>query len=767
MSNNLEQMPRNYSQEVEWAINSYLEGAPNIAHAFQKDGIQNAVGARRNKSWNGWKCCIDYKKTDKGKFLIIEDFGTTGLIGSNFSVSEIEQMSEKKIPSNQRLARFTSMHNSGDNELGAGTYGVGKIMYSAVSKSITYYFDSRTIEGNYIANENLKGNVHIKAYENNEAKSFIYEKTGLTSKKDFGTRIIIVNPKQCIIDSIESGEMQAYICDTWWPALEQMKEETGIYVNGVKIVYADNKQYEHKQIDDKPQLYQNDKNYRIKHFGFFITANQFDKSGFYYYRKGMKIGEIEITDMPKSLTNRYWGYIEVDNQWELELAEIENAIHYGVKKTKKRTGTYQNLKNYVQGKTRACLIEWGYVKTQESENHKLNEIMLNTAKELQELFSQEGFEALGKGPKKSDFDVRWQDIAYPRIKTETVETDEVIHYGFRIKNEYAVDKKFKICLLIKSMVTQVEYNIFDKEVEIKSGQVYESKDEQKISSIVAKKYEENRIVLLVKPSNSGKEKRKELPFWYEIDRPNNTRSNYVDITLHSCDMPNPTSRRADFGDAIKNIIYRVENKRNSSLKFKVNISIHNIDDSEHQKLLNIQSIEGVAKPFETVYLDKIDKIVFLEDVYNKWMIKGKLELRARVIAAEDSNELEKGDKIGSYNFKIYLNCDEKNGAEDAFEPKTIIASEDKHRSWFENLGNNRYIYINSGHEAYKRIRDDEVRQKEYIHEEMLKQYVMLYLSDARYEKFFGPSEDIDNMTPLDITKKVMDRIEMVYAASLI
>ena len=767
MPNNLEQMPRNYLQEVKWTISTYLAAAPNLAHAFQKDGIQNAVGARLNKSWNGWKCCVDYKKTDKGKFLIIEDFGTTGLIGSNFSVSEIEQMSETEISSKQRLARFTSMHNSGGNELGAGTYGVGKIMYSAVSELSTYYFDSKTIEGNYIANENQKGSVHTKAYENNEAARFIYEKTGLIPKKEFGTRIIIVKPKQDVIDSIESGEMQSYICDTWWPILEQMKEDNGIYINGVQLVYTDNNQYDHQQVDDKPQLYQNDKNYRVKHFGFFIVANELDKPGFYYYRKGMKIGEIEIIDLPKSLINRYWGYIEVDDAWELELANIEDVIHYGVQKQKKRTGTYQNLKNYVQGKSKACLIEWGYVKTQNNEDRKLNEIMLNTAKELQELFSQEGFEDLGKGPKKSDFDVRWQNIVYPRTKTETVETDEVIQYGFRIKNEYAVDKKFKICLLIKSMATQAEYNIFREEIEIKSGQIYEKKEKQKISSIVAGEYAENHIILLVKPSNSGKEKRKELPFWYAINRPDNSRNNYVDITLHSCEMPHSVSRRVNFGDTINNIIYRVENKRNSRLKFKVNISIHNFDDPAHQKLLDVHSIEGVAEPFETVYLDKIGEIMFLEDVYTQWIIKGRLELRARAIAAEDSNELEKGDKIGSYNFKIYLNCDEKNGAEDAFEPKTIVALDDKHRSWFENLGNNRYIYINSGHTAYKRICDDEVRQKEYIREEMLKQYVMLYLSDARYEKFFGASDNIDNMTPMEITKKVMDRIETVYAASLI
>ena len=79
------------------------------------------------------------------------------------------------------------------------------------------------------------------------------------------------------------------------------------------------------------------------------------------------------------------------------------------------------------------------------------------------------------------------------------------------------------------------------------------------------------------------------------------------------------------------------------------------------KIVDIDSLSGVVQPYEQSITEPIKDIFFDQKVYEQYLTSGLLELRARLIAVEDSGEIEKGDKITSYKYKIYLNCDEKMG----------------------------------------------------------------------------------------------------------
>ena len=81
-----------------------------------------------------------------------------------------------------------------------------------------------------------------------------------------------------------------------------------------------------------------DSGYRVKYFGFCIGKNSDNLlKGVSYYRRGMRIGNVDVNVIPKKIEENCWGYIEVDKEWETKLAEIEDVIHYGVKKGKKNT----------------------------------------------------------------------------------------------------------------------------------------------------------------------------------------------------------------------------------------------------------------------------------------------------------------------------------------------------------------------------------------------------------------------------------------------
>ena len=65
----------------------------------------------------------------------MEDCGTLGLIGQNIPAEEVsEKMARgEQLSSDERLARFSSMFNSGNNTTGSGLFGAGKSVYSVAS----------------------------------------------------------------------------------------------------------------------------------------------------------------------------------------------------------------------------------------------------------------------------------------------------------------------------------------------------------------------------------------------------------------------------------------------------------------------------------------------------------------------------------------------------------------------------------------------------------------------------------------------------------
>ena len=173
----------------------------------------------------------------------------------------------------------------------------------------------------------------------------------------------------------------------------------------------------------------------------------------------------------------------------------------------------------------------------------------------------------------------------------------------------------------------------------------------------------------------------------------------------------------------------------------------------------------MVKPFEDVITPHIDEIVFEKSVYEQYLTEGILELRARLIANEDDEQYEKGDKITFYNYKIFLNSDEKNGKNDAFNVQSIEDPENYKRSWC-TPGNGRTIFLNVGHAAYLNVQDYPEIQHEYLREQMMKQYVLLYLSEGKYDMFNQNGKNFADLEPQEAADQVLEKIESIYSQSL-
>ena len=702
-----------------------------------------------------------------GKYVVVEDSGTVGLTGSNTPAEEINEMMARgeKLSADERLSRFTSMFNSGGNTTGGGLFGAGKSVYSVASEIYTYYFDSLREDRKYVANLNKSGQVESVAFEGDKAKKFILEKTGLSEKKTVGTRVIIENPKQELVDAIVSKEIIPLIQESWWLIIQRLPEGSAISVNGDPVcVPANIKNGKNNFELQNPETYT--AGHKVKHFGLYVFENGDNCwTGISYYRKGMKIGEIDIKEIPKKVEGKFWGYIEVDEQWEDDLADIEDKVHFGVSKGKKNTVTYQHLKNYCNYKFKANMVEWGYIKDKENEDKKLKDELKQIAEDIQDLFDKLGFEDLGKGPQKADFDVRWQDITYPVEGTERVTTGDEIKFAVRIKSSYATDKMFEYKLSVVNHQTgEVISQIANDKVKVQSNTFKKIDFVHRITKENSAQFVENRIILSVKSVGSGKEKKKDFSYFYDTERPDNSRD-AVNLYLHECIMPKENSRRVNFGEALKNVAYKIENKRNNKLNYRLNVSVHNASDPSCPKIVDIASIVGEVAAFEETVTEPIDEIVFDQETYEQFLSAGELQLRARLIANEEDPQYEKGDKITVYHFKLFLNMDEKNGKNDSFDVESVDAPENYKRSWY-TAGNARKITLNVGHVAYLSVSDNPDVQHEYIREQMLKQYVLLYLAEGKYDMFGEEGKAFADLEPQEAADQVIQKIESVYYESL-
>jgi len=71
-----------------------------------------------------------------------------------------------------------------------------------------------------------------------------------------------------------------------------------------------------------------------------------------------------------------------------------------------------------------------------------------------------------------------------------------------------------------------------------------------------------------------------------------------------------------------------------------------------------------------------------------------------------------------------------------------------------------------GHVAYLNVQDYPEIQHEYLREQMLKQYVLLYLAEGKYDMFGGQGKDFSALEPQEAADQVIEKIESVYAKSL-
>lgn len=770
----------NYGKHVEWVVRTYEE-AKGLVHGFQKDAIQNAIGARKQtKSYAGWKCVIDIKETDKGTFLIVEDFGTVGLTGKNYTIEDLDQMTENsgyRIPSDQRLARISVDNSSGGDATSAGLYGVGKTLYVAASKITKNYFESVTENEGYRCNVNDNNKMFRKALEEDEGRNFIKEATGLEPIDHVGTRFIVVEPKEEIVEAIR-GAQQEMLHDaeeTWWRSIVKMSNpEDGIFIGGVRAEVPECYRFnEDKSLCDKETLYikeptEVEEGYRFTKFGFFIKEEiPEDLQGFYFYRRGMKIGKIDISKWDILIKKPYFGFIELDDRWEEELAETENATHYDVMANSKRRNCYQLLKATVLNKIQDFLEEFGYLSIKENNEKYLAQLAEDIKQDISDLLSENGFESVGTGNRKQRIEVSFDGVRYPHegnpLYERSIYQSEKISGSYIIKNNTLRKIDLKVSLYTTRSNGAKISDLEEFEVSVGSKEQKECNfaliaDD---SNSAFNECNNLKISVALKDDNS-KPVVKKLVYYYGTETIIKAEEDF-EFNIASYRYPNEPEkgRRVDTNESITGLSYTMVNRLHRPVKARLKVMTQDVKNNNELIETVMDQCFTLPPDGNELVTDPID-IVFSEATYFPKLRKGVINIRARLGLMEDliEKELDTGTILGKYEFKVFFNKPEKAGPE--INLRYEGNSNDYRRYWFDSKDRNGVV-INTEHPEFKACGESAIEQEKYITRVYLRACISLYASKGMLDgNLLNGSTNANNMNNFEYFDALEQKIEEIW-----
>ena len=324
-----------------------------VSHGLQKDAIQNAVDARIGRKIVN--ISFELIENSKGRFFIITDSNTTGLTGPIiYDVNDYE----KELPSDYHWARFESFAFTKNDPNAIGARGQGKFIFLRSSKKYTMYYDTLRDDelyrlGGTMATHTgcpILPNNDIPQWENKIGADELKSVTGLDPLENIGTRIIIVDPIDELIEQLQTGEFTQAIQETWARSIEKRVAKITISNGGKTSIVElphlyplNTKDSENckvwilgKDFNKSEISISSGKSFKIKHFHVVYYKNidiPEELQGVSIQHNGMKITSLEMMTAPPKIREKITGYIEFDIPLDQTLRKGENQYpnHYNLK----------------------------------------------------------------------------------------------------------------------------------------------------------------------------------------------------------------------------------------------------------------------------------------------------------------------------------------------------------------------------------------------------------------------------------------------------
>jgi len=484
----------NWPNEVARIVDEYRQHS-GLAHGVQKDAIQNSWDAKTDKKkGTGWSTVFELIKGKDADFFVFSDTATTGLTGRVLKAEEMDH----DLPEEERWGRFESLAftKSPEHET-LGSRGQGKFIFVGASKRYTILYDTLRKGGSYRLGARWVEPTQSPVYswENEEAKQKLSEITGgiLEPLSKVGTRVIIVDPVDELVNATKNGALLRFIGETWWEILEKYQATIVLRVDGQEIAATKPKEFELPEKDSKDyavRLRENEKQKRGS-FSFFVKKLHIvssrkkpvpeDIRGVSIQRGGMKICIVSHRYLPQNIAESIYGYVTFDEDTEKELRLLEDPEHYSFDFSR---GAGRAVKEYVLEELERFAKEklgWG-ADIRQIKRARQQEAELQAVWAANRIANKLGL--VGKIKKKTkrrgkegrhwkDIRVRFAEFVFPRDDTIRV------NWGEKLKDitvEAVNDTDKPISLRLKVFVRlfdKIIKNLEEKDIEIQPQKLVE------------------------------------------------------------------------------------------------------------------------------------------------------------------------------------------------------------------------------------------------------------------------------------------------------
>jgi hypothetical protein len=632
------------------------------------------------------------------------------------------------------------------------------IFYDTLTVDNQYRFGRRRIIGrNY---EQFK-----KVKENDCAKEGLRRYTDDTIQPldQPGTRITIVNPIQEVVDAIHNGTFTQAIEETWWEIIKKynarivVADENGktqvatiprefgslpLYnENGWKVYYRQNLEV---QIGEQ--------SYKIKHLHLLLPPVNHslrpELTGISINRRGMKVGTLQLGGIPDQISDRFFGYVQLNPDFEDLIAQTENTTHYGF--ASRHSPAYRELKKTVQEHLDLFMQQLGFRASQREENERAQRILNEAKADLDNILNNLGVPGFGTGAvPKAEITISVKDLSFPN-NSNYVELDTIISgFKYRLKNLSRKPKTVWIEVFTYESDKGIIENLAPKtKVILQQQGQYETN--ALTLNLRREKYPRGKKIACIARVSDEKDKRLcEKTFYIYIDMTPESIEEKAKIIFVSAEWPRSNSRRVDYNQKINNVSYDVENL--SPLIMKIKLKVGTIWADERERIETISENEMTLSPFEkNQYI--VPEITVRQETYSE-IGKGKIFLRCHATASEETEIWEKGERLAENNVAFFLNMDPRYGFFE--DPVYAPGGPSKPMSIAEPVeaGLQRWqISINSTHPAYLDVsRKDEIEQRNYLFKEMARQtiYVLLHRNQTEVLKKLAETANIENLNEME------------------
>lgn len=745
---------KEWIRQVEMEYSKAL-GQDYLAKGLQKDAIQNAWGARLSSKGANWSFefkLIEDKK--RGKFLLVTDKMCYGLTGPDIKDISRDELKNKY----NRFARFRSMLYSGDNQQGAGSFGRGKMLYIASSKKHHIIYDSLTHKGEYklgftrIEENELRNSKTV--FIEDRAKGYLKEHVSeeIQPLSTCGTRIIIVEPKEELVDAMRTGRLKEHIGNTWWPILKRGLKIAVIYKGAseeAKVPYEFNELSSIDTAERKCRTYLPSFDYkgvkcRFKRVQLFLSNKRKvseEIQDIYLYRREMKIGKIDIKEMPPEMVEKFYGYVELDTLSELENVYMEQAVE-GLEHSSfdGHKGIFQNMKREIQECFNKFKDEMGYGYYKGQEERKTKEAGEQALVELQKDWPDlSGITEGTPPPPKKKIEISLVFLEFPRPPERFVCLGEDLsNIIFKIKNISSSD--LNLFVVIK---TVGENDNLIEEISTENIVIEVNKAKRTIPvgfNVDSSRYNCEKFYLVCSCKNASGEIEGEKKVPIHVG-PVVLRPLFKPISMEIKSISFPKERRADFGQKVTQVEYSVKNETCVKIFARFRLRVLDYLTKQQEIIifekdleLNPNGEEEITCPDFEIEAEKYKKVLEGGE-------RGSVVLRASIVnlrnffvnfGDDGTKTYEKGDKLSVCDTRFWINCEAGKGIFDRVDC-SWEGGEKEPKSRVEGST----FILNNTHPEFIVIKDtgDQSRRKNYIYEQYCRQALMVILIKGMFDKW--------------------------------